>query len=198
MGAKSYLALITLCGLGLPALADDASIPALPTFAQSPILNPETTNPWGGLVVGSEVFVLSQKGAKGHVGGDGFVGYRHEFDNNLVVGVQASAGYAPSLFACGPANGYDFAMTNVSIGYDMGRFLPYVTAGVGLAKANNGLRGGLPNGSDSLNDLFTGASGPKALTTIGAGVDYAVTDQLTVGVAVSTVQSRGFWAPPLP
>ena len=144
------------------------------------------------------MFVLSQKGAKGHVGGDGFVGYHHEFENNLVVGVQASAGYAPSLFACGPVNGYDFAMTNVSIGYDMGRFLPYVTAGVGLAKANNGPRGGLPNASDSLNNLFTGSSGPKVLTTIGAGVDYAVTDQLTVGVAVSTVQSRGFWAPQLP
>jgi opacity protein-like surface antigen len=182
----------------LPALADDASIPALPTFASSPLLNPETTNSWSGLVAGSELFVLSQKGAKGHVGGDGFVGYRHEFDNNLVVGVQASAGYAPSLFACGPANGYDFAMTNVSIGYDMGRFLPYVTAGVGLAKANNGSRGGLPNASDSLNNLFTGASGPKALTTIGAGVDYAVTDQLTVGVAVSTVQSRGILGPQLP
>src|SRR5450631_1647876 len=198
MLAKLVVALVALCGFGLPALADDASIPTLPTFAQSPILNPETTNPWGGLVVGSEVFVLSQKGAKGHVGGDGFVGYRHEFNNNLVVGVQASAGYVPSLFACGPANGYDFAMTNVSIGYDMGRFLPYVTAGVGLAKANSGPRGGLPNAGDSLNDLFTGSSSPKALTTVGAGVDYAVTDRLTVGVAVSTVQSRGFWAPQLP
>jgi opacity protein-like surface antigen len=181
----------------LPALADDASIPALPTFASSPLINPESTNSWNGLVAGSELLVVSQKGSKGHVGGDGFVGYRHEFDNNLVVGVQASAGYAPSLFACGPANGYDFAMTNVSIGYDMGRFLPYVTAGVGLAKANGG-PGGLPNAGESFNNLFAGRSSPRALTTIGAGVDYAVTDQLTVGVAVSTVQSPGFWAPQLP
>jgi hypothetical protein len=66
-----------------------------PTFASSLLLNPETTNPWSELVTGSELFIFSQKGAKGHVGGDGFVGYRHEFDNNLVVGVQASAGYAP-------------------------------------------------------------------------------------------------------
>jgi opacity protein-like surface antigen len=89
-------------------------------------------------------------------------------------------------------------MTNVSIGYEMGRFLPYVTAGVGLAKANNGPRGGLPNASDSLNNLFTGSSGPKVLTTIGAGVNYAVTDQLTLGVAVSTVQSHGILGPQLP
>src|SRR5664279_6521509 len=97
MAAKLYLALAlgALCGLVLPVLADEASIPALPTFASSPLLNPETTNSWSGLVAGSELFVFSQKGAKGHVGGDGFVGYRHEFDNNLVVGVQASAGFAP-------------------------------------------------------------------------------------------------------
>src|SRR5208337_2614152 len=99
------------------------SLPALPTFARSP--DPQTTNSWSGLVVGSEMFALSQKGAKGHVGGDGFVGYNHELDNNLVIGVQASAGYAPSLFARGPANGYDFAMTSVNVGYDMGRFMPY-------------------------------------------------------------------------
>jgi opacity protein-like surface antigen len=57
--------------------------------------------------------------------------------------------------------------------------MPYVTAGVGLAKANSGPTGGLPNPGDSLNNLFTGSSGPKTLATVGAGVDYAVTDHLT-------------------
>jgi opacity protein-like surface antigen len=174
---KIVPAFVALLGFGLSALADDVSVPALPTFAQSPQSNPQSPNPWSGLVVGSEVFVLSQKGAKGHVGGDGFIGYSHEFDDNLVIGVQAGAGYAPSLFACGPRNGFDFAMTNVSIGYDMGRFLPYVTAGAGLAKANSG-PGGPPNAGDSFNDLFTGPSSPRALATVGAGADYAVTDHL--------------------
>jgi opacity protein-like surface antigen len=198
MAAKPVLALVALCGVGLPARADDMSLPALPTFARSPQLDPQTTNSWSGLVVGSEMFTLSQKGAKGHVGGDGFVGYNHELDNNLVFGVQASAGYAPSLFARGLANGYDFAMTNVNVGYEMGRFMPYVTAGVGLAKANSGPSGGLPNAGDSLNNLLTGSSGPKTFATVGVGVDYAVTDHLTVGVAVFTVQSRGFAGPQLP
>lgn len=193
----AQLAFMALCGFGLPALADDAPLPALPTFAQSPQLNPENPSPWSGLVVGSEVFVLSQRGAKGHVGGDGFVGYNHELDNNIVIGVQASVGYAPGLFPCGPANGFDFAMTSVKIGYDMGRFLPYVTAGVGLAKANGG-PGGAPNPGDSFNDLFNGSSSPRALATAGAGVDYAVTDKLTVGVAVSAIRSPGFWGPQLP
>jgi opacity protein-like surface antigen len=197
MAAKLFLALIALCSLSLPALADDAALPALPTFAQNPQPNPETPNPWSGLVAGSEVLVLSQKGAKGHVGGDGFVGYSHEFDNNLVVGVRASAGYSPSPFVCGPANGFDFAMTNVSIGYDMGRFLPYVTAGVGLAKANGG-PGGLPNAGESFNNLFAGRSSPRAVATAGAGLDYAVTDRLTVGVSVSAVQSPGVWGSQLP
>jgi hypothetical protein len=52
-------AFIALFGFGWSALADDASLPALPTFAQSPQSNPESPNPWSGLVVGSEVFVLS-------------------------------------------------------------------------------------------------------------------------------------------
>jgi opacity protein-like surface antigen len=198
MAAKPVLVFFALCGLGLPVRADDMSLPALPTFARSPQLDPQTTNSWSGLVVGSEMFGLSQKGAKGHVGGDGFVGYNHELDNNLVIGVQASAGYAPSLLARGPANGYDFAMTTVNVGYDLGRFMPYVTAGVGLAKANSGPSGSLPNAGDSLNNLFIGSSGPKTLATVGAGVDYAVTDRLTVGVAISAVQSRGFVGPSMP
>jgi len=199
MTARLVLALVVLCGLGWPARAEDASVPALPTFARDPQLDPQATNSWSGLVVGSEIFALSQKGAKGQAGGGGFVGYNHELDNNLVIGVQASAGYAPSLFAPGPANGYDFAMTSVNVGYDLGRFMPYVTAGVGLAKANSGLTSGVPpNAGDSLNTLFTGPSGPKTFATVGAGIDYAVTDQLTEGVAVSTVQSRGFVGPQLP
>jgi hypothetical protein len=59
-------------------------------------LDPQMTNSWSGLVVGSEMFALSHKGAEGHAGGDGFVGYNHELDNNLVVGVHASAGCAPA------------------------------------------------------------------------------------------------------
>ena len=56
---KIVPAFIALFGFGWSALADDASLPALPTFAQSPQSNPESPNPWSGLVVGSEVFVLS-------------------------------------------------------------------------------------------------------------------------------------------
>jgi opacity protein-like surface antigen len=195
---KRVLALVALCGLSLPAQADDVFAPALPIFASGPQLEPQTTNPWSGLFVGGEMFGVSRNGAKGHVGGDGFAGYNHEFDNNLVVGVQVSAGYAPSLLARCPTNGYGFAITDVKIGYDMGRFLPYVTAGVGLAKANSGPGAGIPNAGDSLNNLFTASSGPKALTTVGAGIDYAVTDRLTFGVAVSTVQGHGIWGPQLP
>jgi hypothetical protein len=37
--------------------------------------------------------------------------------------VQASAGYAPSLFARGPPNGYDFAMTNVNAGAEITKII---------------------------------------------------------------------------
>ena len=35
----------------------------------------------------------------------------------------------------GAARGFDFASTNVSVGYEMGRLKPFVTAGVGLGQA---------------------------------------------------------------
>jgi len=82
---------------------------------------------------------------------------REELSPVRVVGIQASADYTPSLFARGPANGYDFAMTNVNVGYDLGRFMPYVAAGVGLAKANSGPSGGLPTSGDSPNNFFSPA-----------------------------------------
>ncbi len=192
MAAKSVLVPLALCALALPALAQDSSLPLL---AQGPALQAQP-NPWAGLEIGSEVFVLSGKGVRGgHVGGDGFFRYDHAFANNVVVSVQGSAGYAPSVFA-GPANGFDFAVTNVKVGYDMGNIRPYVTAGAGLAKASGGFTGSVPNAADSVNNLFIDGN-PKAIGTLGAGVDYAVTDRLTVSVSVSATQGRGF-AGPLP
>jgi opacity protein-like surface antigen len=194
MAVKPFLAFAVLCGFGLPARADDATQtpPKLPTFALQPQLDstaPQSASPWTGFYAGSEVFAFSGKGVKHGAGGAAFLGYNREFDNNLVIGLEASTGFAPSLFKHGPYSGYEFATTNVKLGYDMGRLLPYVTAGVAFAKPD--VRSGYLSATDSANDLFGSPSNLKVLGSVGAGFDYQVTNNLAVGLAVSAGTNRG-------
>jgi opacity protein-like surface antigen len=169
---------------------------ALPTFAQAPS-NP--SSPWTGLTLGGGISVMGGKGVKGGVGGDAFLGYNKELSNGIVIGVQGVSGYTPSMFSkYSRVNGFDYAGANVTVGYDMGRFEPYVIAGVGFAKANFGPPG-LYNSSQSLNDLFNKSSfgGPLAtITTVGAGFNYAVTNNLSMGLSFTATQVNGGPAAP--
>ncbi|MBV9113458.1 MAG: outer membrane beta-barrel protein [Hyphomicrobiales bacterium] len=194
------LAFAMIFGFCLPAKADDATppTPKLPTFAleQPPgSANAQSASPWTGFYAGSEVFAFSGKGVKHGAGGAAFVGYNREFDNNFVLGIEASTGYAPSLFRHGPYSGYEFAATNVKLGYDMGRLLPFVTAGFAFAKPD--IRSGYLSATDTANDLFGSPSNLKVLGSVGAGFDYQVTNNLAVGVAVSAGTNRGPLLPAL-
>jgi outer membrane immunogenic protein len=196
---RAVLRLLLLLSLTLaaPAWADDVpffaggDLPALKTRNQVDLEAAEQKNPWTGLTMGAQTFAISGSGhgARGGFGGGGFIGYNKELDNNVVVGIQASAGYLPGLYKYGPS-GYNYGMANISVGYDMGRFMPYVTAGVGLANATNS-NWGVPNGLDSVNNLFNRSSQSTTLTTVGVGFNYAVTDNLRVGVEVNAVQAHG-------
>jgi hypothetical protein len=64
----------------------------------------------------------------------------------------------------------------------MGRFTPFVTTGIGLAKTTN-FGAGLPSAPNAINGLFNGPGAVQAVGSVGAGFDYAVTDKLHVGVA---------------
>jgi outer membrane immunogenic protein len=202
MAGKPIFALAMLCALCLSANADEVTPPSndtavppkLPTFALQPQpLSPgsQSPSPWTGFYVGSEVFAVSGKGVKHGAGGAAFAGYYREFDNNLVIGVEASAGFAPSLFRRGPYRGYEFAATDVRLGYDMGRFMPFVTAGFAFAKPDVRSGGGFQSGADYVNDLFGSPSNLKVLGSVGAGFDYQLTNNLSVGVAVSAGTGRG-------
>jgi len=191
-------ALAALGALASPALAADASLAPLPAFVQNPPAEPPPANPWSGLYVGSEIFGIGGKGVKGGVGGDGFFGFDRAVGDNFFIGVRGSAGYSPNLWSLGPANGFDFAMTSFRVGYEEGRWKTYVMGDVGLAKLNSVGVPSVPNAGDSINNLFNGGSRVKPLTAVGAGVDYAITENLTVGVSVSAVQSRGFLVAPPP
>jgi outer membrane immunogenic protein len=191
---KPLLFLGLLGGSGFSARADDASA-SLPLLALTPATAPNTPSPWSGFYAGSEVFAISGKGLKGGVGGAGDFGYNHEFSNRVVVGVDGAVGYAPSLLRYSPYAGFDVAATNVKIGYDMGRFMPYVTGGVLLEKPHTTLNTGFTGASDAVNGLLAGSSNLKTAGTVGLGADYAITSKLTVGVQASFATAPGGFGP---
>lgn len=176
---------IALCCLAWPAPSAAAATTPLPSFALDPPPPPSSPSFWNGLYVGSEIFAISGNGSKGHVGGGAELGYNHEFANRLVVGVDAISGFSPGLFPYGPVKGFDFAATDVRVGYDMGRWIPYVMTGVVLAKPIIGPQADYVNPGQLTDDLFNGRGKLRAAPTLGAGVDYAVTS-----ICTSTSTSR--------
>jgi outer membrane immunogenic protein len=187
---RSLAALAALSALAASAQADQAT-PALPSLA----VNPEASSPWTGLYVGSEVMATFAKGSKPGFGGAAFAGYNHEFANNLVLGIEGKVGYAPFLFGRGPYRGFNFAETSAKVGYDMGRFMPYLTAGVVVAKASAFGVPAYTGAADSINSLFGSGGDAQAFGTVGAGFDYAITNNLTFGMEVRANAGHGMITP---
>ena len=165
-----------LAALGAPALAAD--LPTLPSTNAEP--QPSAPD-WKGFYIGSGISLSAVRGAKGQIGGDIFAGYDHVFSNGVVLGAQFATGYDPWALP-NRYSGFDFAESSIKLGYQMGRFTPYVTAGVGLAKATN-FGSGLPDANNSINGLFSGPGAVQPVGSVGVGVDYAVTNNVRVGVA---------------
>lgn len=194
---KTSASMLLLIGSFASAACAADAVTSLPLLALEPPPAPTSAltspSPWSGFYVGSEVFAISGsgKGMKGGVGGAADFGYNHEFSNNVVIGVEGAVGYMPSLVRYSRYTGFDIGTTNIKIGYDMGRVMPYVTTGVLLAKPHSSLGAGFTGAGDAVNGLFSGPADVRAAGTIGAGVDYAITDKLTVGVGVSMTKSPG-------
>jgi hypothetical protein len=181
----------TLLALGAPAQAADP--PPLPSLAMDPQAPPPSI--WKGLYVGTDVVVAGAKGSKPFVGGEAYIGYNRHFDNNLVLGIQASTGSAPYRFFNGPLQGYDYAEVSGKVGYEMGRFTPFLTTSVALAKPTS--TPGYFNAADSMNNIFNGSSDLAASGVIGAGFDYAINNKTSIElVAKVGAMHGGFAAPP--
>ena len=167
--------------------------PSLPTFALT--APPADPSPWTGLYVGTEVFgVTGGKGVRGGFGGSGYAGYDRAFDNGIVLGIQGNLGYSPAIWSHSAVTGYNFASTDVRIGYDMGRLMPFVTLGVGLAQPN-GRSLGYSGANAVANDLFNSTGNLRGFETAGAGFAYKLTDRVTVELAVQAFRGNGFVAP---
>lgn len=164
-----------------PALADPLTIPP-PQVDAHP-----SPSVWNGLYVGTGVTFAAVKGQKGGFGGDVFAGYDRRFDNNFVLGVKFDTGFAP--FAYERYRGFDYAMGSLKLGYDFGRVTPYVYAGAGLARATP-FSSELPNAGATLNGVF-GQGPAQGVGALGAGVDYRLTNNVTIGVAAGVFRGAG-------
>ncbi len=200
MGARLSLAVVLAFALPGGARADEAPAPvpasnALPWMTSAPLpsmaLDPQVPESlYHGLYVGTEVFGIAGHGIKGGVGGDVFAGYERVLDNNVVVGLQGTTGYAPSILGRPGLKGFEFGEASTQIGYAMGRFTPFVTAGLVVARPVTG--GGLAtNNTDSFNDLLNGSSDLIAAPRIGAGVAYALTSNTSLAFSVSVGRGAG-------
>ena len=212
--ARGVVVVAALLGLASSARADGQT-PALPSLALQPppspssppgqtpalpslALDPQAPPPsiWHGLYVGSDLFVGGAKGYKPMAGGGAYIGYDRHFDNNLVLGVQASAGYAPLVFQPGPFKGVDYAQASLRLGYEMGRLTPYVTTGIVLAKPDGSPGAGYLSPADSINNVFNGSSNLVTSGVFGAGFNYALTSNTTVGLGAIVGAGRRFVPPP--
>jgi len=209
--ASALLVLLLVAGSNTPARGADA--PGAPlALPPSPEVPPPEASPWSGLTIGSEVFGISGKGLKSHVGGGGFAEWSREYRDGSFVAFSGGAGFSPAYFptggwAMGPgwgpgwgsgwATGYDFATASVRAGQDFGRLRTFVLGELELAKPSAG-PAGAPNAMGSIDNVFSGPSRLRARGAVGAGFDYAVTDQLTISGVVSASPGRGPFLPPTP
>ena len=164
----------------VPSAAARAAAP-LPSMALDPQV-PESI--YHGLYIGSEIFGIGGRGIKGGIGGDVYAGYDRVLSNGMLLGLQGTTGYTPSIWGRPGLKGFDFGEASAQVGYPMGRVTPFVTAGLLVAKpvTGPGLAG---NTTDSFNDLMNGAGNLYAAPRVGAGFAYALTGNTTVTFDVS-------------
>lgn len=115
-------------------------------------------------------------------------GYRYQFPNNFVVGASLRAplaGEQADVVTFGNINTVEMrgSITGaLSLGYAFDRFLPYISVGYGFAFME--AREVLANGIAS-----PWVENTHSLVTLGVGLNYAVTDNWSVGVAYNRIDA---------
>jgi outer membrane immunogenic protein len=185
------------------ALAIGISLLAMSTAYAADVLEPAATPSfsWSGVYVGAQGGFswidtdITFPGAPGvsspspnafTLGGQ--AGYRYQFDNNLVLGIEGDLySYFNKQDAAPITNTSNGETVTVNYGgslrgqagYAIDRFLPYVTGGVAFINYSGGDIQTFPGGP-----IVSGAdySGTRAGWTVGAGVAYAFTDHFIANV----------------
>jgi outer membrane immunogenic protein len=189
---KLLLASTILCAMSGYALAADAVVESPPEVVYTPGFT------WTGGYLGGQVGYLWGSGdafsddlaATAEIEPDGwlggvYVGYNYQFDNAVVIGIDADFAWtgaddSATVFDTGggaPIATLDTELdwegaVRARLGYAVDRFLPYVAGGVAFGRLSGeafGLGGGASLGS--ADETNTG-------WTLGVGLEYAFTDNL--------------------
>jgi opacity protein-like surface antigen len=145
----------------------------------------------------------------------GQIGYNYQFANAVVLGLESDMQWndvrqslnEASVFVqpgfadlYNPNNGTSgralwTGTTRLRLGYAMDRFMPYLSAGVAYGElvASNVM--GELNSSGYYDFLSATGSTTSAGWTVGAGVEYAITDQLSAKVEYGFVSLGGVSGP---
>ena len=195
-----FAAAIAACLQAAPAAAAD--LPTPPSSFPPPPTVPEVApDYWAGLSVGAGISAWGGKGVKGGVGGETDLNYQHEFDNGVMLGVQASTGYAPYLWSTPSGftqfTGTAFAGGAAIVGYNFGQVTPYVITGVDFVRPTR-FGGGAFNASDAVNSVFSGPGAVQAVGTFGVGVNYQITPNFSFGVEAIVHNNAGSAFAPWP
>lgn len=130
------------------------------------------------------LLITSSPEPDGFVGGI-YAGYNFQTESNLILGVEVDASLGGlsddglPMFQNGVLSlgGTGFADINWSgaararIGYAADRFMPYIAGGIAIAEVEFGYDFSVPPGIQSGDTTMLG-------WTIGAGVEYAITDSI--------------------
>ena len=193
--ASAVLVLLLVAGATAPARAGDVPYTPPPPVLPSPEAAPPDANPWSGLTIGSEVFGISGRGLKSHVGGGGFAEWSRYYPDGSFVAFSGGAGFSPAFCPTGWATGYDFTTLGIRAGQDFGRVKTFMVGGLELAKPSVG-PAGAPNALGSIDNVFSAPSRLRARGSIGAGVDYQVTDKLMFEVCGLGLAGTWTFRPP--
>jgi len=128
---------------------------------------------------GLPTFSYGLGSSNGFVGG-GQLGYNYQFANNVVLGVEADFDWADigktATLVGGPVGGAIvnsnvdyFGTIRARAGYAIDRFLPYITGGAAWA-----------NSSTTIPGMWDSKSSTNWGWTVGAGAEYAITNNWTV------------------
>jgi outer membrane immunogenic protein len=178
---------ILAAGLGAALLATSALAADLPSrSAPAPAFTAVPVFSWTGFYVGAHAGYgfgeTKSTGAGGFNDPDGFIGggqigYNYQLPNRLVLGLEADLSWT-DLNSSGPGVGFGASKADLNylgtvrarIGYGADRFLPYITGGLAYGSTDVSIPGVGTN-----DDVRFG-------WTIGAGVEYAFTNNWTARV----------------
>jgi len=175
------------------------------TYEPAPVAAPAEVFNWTGFYVGvhggygwGHTQDTHNPNAFGQTLSGGFggaqIGYNYQFANNVVLGAEADVAAGDIGKSWGGVNEFDpyygedkidwFGTIRARLGYSADRFLPYITGGVAWANVDHKLgcdRNRVAVTIGGCNNAFETSKSDTAWGwTIGAGVEYAITNNVTV------------------